>query len=91
MKFYRRVLFFVLIIGFTSTQFATLIDDPQHLIEPDPNCPICLTVHTPLCIDQDDTIAFTLDIIYYLCPDSPQDLHAYKHFSEQSIRAPPHN
>lgn len=89
MRFITRTILFIAFIGFVSIQFATLIDDPQHLVEPDPDCPICLAAKTQVCIDPDISISFTQDIILYLVDDAPFNQDKENYFSIKSIRAPP--
>ena len=89
MRYRFSVLLYLLFIGFIGIQFAAIIDDPDHLIETDPDCPICLAAKTQVCITPQVSLSFTPNIIHYLIERSP--LHHYKdhYFSTLSIRAPP--
>jgi hypothetical protein len=62
----RLIIFILLIIGFSGIQFALFIDDPHHLIEPDPDCFICIASHSSIDINPQITIEFTPNIISYL-------------------------
>jgi hypothetical protein len=89
MKVTKQFLVLLFIGALTSLQFATFFDDPSHLSEPDPDCPLCLAAQSPLYISQDVNITFTADIILYLVTDTSFDLYISNHASIFSIRAPP--
>jgi len=89
MRYFSRVILFIIFIGFIGIQFAAVIDDPEHLIEPDPDCPICLAAKTQVCITPQISIGFTPNVIHYLVEKSPFNLEKENHLSILSIRAPP--
>jgi hypothetical protein len=88
-KSITAVFLYIALVGFIGIQFATVIDDPQHLVEPDPNCPICLASKTEVCSNPHISIIFTPDIILYLVESKPLDQEIENYFSIKSIRAPP--
>ena len=53
MKKSFKTIILLLITGFIGIQFASVIDDPEHLIQPDPDCPICLAAQSPIFINPD--------------------------------------
>lgn len=89
MKIVKQILLVLLIIGFSGIQLALYIDDPQHLIEPDPNCPICIASNTSLYINHQVTIEYTPDIIIYLSENSFLEPCSHQYFTNLSTRAPP--
>ena len=89
MKRLFQVIFFITLAGFVGIQFATLIDDPQHLVEPDPDCPICLAAETQVCIDPPISFSFTPAILLYLAEKEPLDQELNNYSLILSIRAPP--
>ena len=89
MRSISRVIFFITFIGIIGIQFASVIDDPQHLTEADPNCPICLAASTQICITPQISISFTPDIILYLIEKSALNQAKEEYISIISIRAPP--
>ena len=89
MRSISKAFLYITFIGFISIQFASIIDDPQHLVEPDPDCPICLAAKTQVCIDPDITISFTPDIILYLVENILYHPEKENYLSTLSIRAPP--
>jgi len=64
---FHLLIVFIVILGFIGIQFATIIDDPTHIAEPDPNCPICIAAQTPAYLHLGISFNFTLDILHYLC------------------------
>jgi hypothetical protein len=38
----------LLILGITAIQFIPILDDPNHLMKPDPDCPMCMAYQTPV-------------------------------------------
>ena len=88
-SFVRTIVCFAL-IGFVGIQFAPLLDDPQHLVEPDPNCPICLAYKTEFCTNPHTSISFKPIIIHYLIEKVPSEPEKVNYSSILSIRAPPY-
>ena len=89
MKSITRAFVFIAFIGFIGIQFASLLDDPQHLLEPDPDCPICLAAKTEVYVNPHISISFTPDVILYLVENTLLDQEIENYFSILSIRAPP--
>ena len=91
MKILLKTIYLLTIAGLIGIQLATIIDDPDHIAEPDPNCPICIASQTRACIDPDISISFTPDIIFYLIETSAYNPYSEYYYSNLSIRAPPHS
>jgi hypothetical protein len=89
MKLISKALVFIALAGLIGIQFAAVIDDPQHLAEPDPDCPICLAANTQICIPPHVSISYTPDIIFYLIEKASFDQQKEAYLSILSIRAPP--
>ena len=89
MRIFKRILLILLIFGFIEIQFASLLDDPQHLIEPDPDCLICLVSQTSVYINHNTTVVIFPDIIIYLSEGSFLEPCSHQYFANFSSRAPP--
>ena len=89
MNFLAKILIHLALAGLIGIQFAAIIDDPQHLAEPDPNCPICLAANTQVCIPPHVSISFTPDVVFFITEKSPKDLQKEAYLEIISIRAPP--
>jgi hypothetical protein len=89
MKYITQVYLYISLVGFIGIQFATVLDDPQHLVEPDPDCPICVAAKTEVYVNPHISISFTPDIILFLVEDTLLDQGIENYFSILSIRAPP--
>lgn len=87
-KFHILVLS-ILILGFVGIQLATIIDDPSHIAEPDPDCPICIAAQTSAYLDINTSFNFTLDFLLFLNENSALEPHTHNYISLISIRAPP--
>lgn len=79
----------LIIFGFIGIQFAAFIDDPDHIAEPDPDCPICIAAQTSAYLHLTTPTSFNLDILFYLIEKTPLEPHLYNYESNISIRAPP--
>ena len=84
-----RAILFIAFIGFAGIQFASMFDDPHHLMEPDPNCPLCLAAKTQVCATPEISISFTPNILYYLVETSSFNEDKENYLLTLSIRAPP--
>jgi hypothetical protein len=84
----RYILLFVL-LGITFFQFAPLLDDPQHFVEADPDCPFCLATKTELCTTPVFSISFTSEVIVFLVESAPCNLGSEDCLPHLKIRAPP--
>ena len=85
----NRTITFIAFIGFIGIQCAALIDDPQHLMESDPNCPICIAANTEVDLPLHLSTSFNPVIIIYLTEQPAGSLHTNLYISITSIRAPP--
>lgn len=89
MKIVKQIFLVLLIIGFSGIQFASLIDDPQHHAEPDPDCFFCMVSQTSVCINHIITIDFTPDIIVYLTENIFLEPCYPQYLTNFVTRAPP--
>ena len=89
MKILKRILLILLLLGFIEILLASLLNDHQHLIEPDPDCLICLVSQTSVSINHHKTVVFNPDIIFYLSEDSFLEPCSHQYFANFSSRAPP--
>ena len=89
MKVLSKTIYLLTIAGLIGIQLATIIDNPDHISEPDPDCPICIASNTPVYIDPDITISFTPNIIFYLTEATSHNPYSEYCYLSLSIRAPP--
>lgn len=89
MKSLTRVFTFLTFIGIIGFQFITILDDPRHLVEPDPDCPICVAAKTEFYTPIFISIHFSPGIILFLTEEKPIDRVIDNFPSIFSIRAPP--
>jgi hypothetical protein len=89
MRIVNRGIQLFVFLGLIGIQFTSLLDDPQHLIEPDPHCPLCLAAKTEVCTTPHISISFTPEIILYLIKEVPGDPGIEDCFLSIPIRAPP--
>lgn len=89
MRFFTRIIILILAAGFIAIQFAAVIDDSHHFLEPDPDCPICLAAQTQVYITPYISISYTPNILFYLIDKNPLDPQIQNYCSILSIRAPP--
>lgn len=88
-KFAHLLMAFLLCLGLLALNMGFLIDDPDHFLQPDPDCAICQ-------ISQTQVIPFTphiilpqisvFDIIFQISVQKP---HTTVYFSNRIPRAPP--
>jgi hypothetical protein len=45
-KFGLSLLLFILLTGIIGIGLIIILDDPDHIADPDPNCPLCLAAQT---------------------------------------------
>ena len=79
----------ILVISFFWIQLSEFLDDPEHLLVPDPDCPICKMVNSLYFPDSDTPTDPAQYIIIYLPEISPPNQVFYCFKSLFSIRAPP--
>ena len=89
MRIFNRIIFLSLFIGFIGIQFVSILDDPQHLVEPDPQCPLCLAAKTEISALPTISFNFTPEIILYLIEETPFDRGTDDCLLNITIRAPP--
>jgi len=78
-----------IIIGLIGIGLATLIDDPEHIVNPDPDCPICQAYKTQVLLTVYVDLASPSILLLYLNEPQPNDLYSESHRPLLSIRAPP--
>ena len=79
----------VIIIGLIDLRLATLVDDPEHLINPDPDCPVCQAYQSQVLLTPDIELITPSMPLIYLNESRPSDLYSESHHHLLSIRAPP--
>jgi hypothetical protein len=91
MKAKIRIVVLFIIVGFIGIQLSVFVDDPDHLLRPDPQCPICVAAKTPVLLHPAPPASFTSDVVAYV-PETPLPApHSEIPACILSIRAPPHS
>ena len=78
-----------LIIGLIGISLVTLIDDPAHLVDPDPDCPLCQADKTQVLLTSNIDLSSPSILLLYLNELRPNDLYSEYYNPLFSIRAPP--
>jgi hypothetical protein len=78
-----------IVAGLIGIRLATLVDDPEHLINPDPDCSICQAYQSQVLLVPDIDIISPSKILLFLNEPRPTDLYSEFHNPLFSIRAPP--
>ena len=73
----------------TGIRLATLIDDPDHLIVPDPDCPICQAYQSQVLLVSNADLTTPSTLLLYLNEQTPIDSNSDPVDPILSIRAPP--
>ena len=89
MKLKKTIIVLIAVIGLTGIRLAVLIDDPEHLVAPDPDCPICQAYQSQVLLVSDVNPISPSTLLLYLNEHAPIDLYSNPLQPILSIRAPP--
>jgi hypothetical protein len=89
MNLKKTIIVIVAVVGLTGIRLATLIDDPQHLITPDPDCPICQAYQSQVLLITESNLTTPSTLQVYLNEQSPVNPNSDIFHPILSIRAPP--
>ncbi len=89
MKLKTMIVVFIAVIGLVGVRLATLIDDPEHLITPDEDCPICQAYHSQVLLVAEADLNAPPTLLLYLSAQIPIDPNIDIFHPILSIRAPP--
>jgi hypothetical protein len=89
MQLLKRIILVVLIVAFLGIQFVSLIDDPHHFFEPDPDCFFCMVSQTSVYIHHIITLEFSPNVIIYITENKFIEPYSHQYFTNLSTRAPP--
>ena len=89
MSLKRKIVLSIAIVGLIGIRLATLIDDPDHLITPDPDCPICQAYQSQVLVVSETDLTSPTTLLSYLNEQNPFDLDLDFVHPILSIRAPP--
>lgn len=91
MRLNSKILLWIIILGLVVIRLSTLIDDPQHLLIPDSDCPICQAYQSQVLLNSQAEVSLFSLVIQYFKEQIPLDLKSEPTFSIYTIRAPPYS
>jgi hypothetical protein len=89
MRFALHILAVFLIASITGIQLVPLFDNPQHMMTPGPDCPICMAYETQVLLTPVEVVGPSLNIILIILEHPSFDYYQYPAVSVLIIRAPP--
>ena len=89
MRLKTKIVVSIAIAGLIGIRLAMLIDDPEHLIIPDPDCPICQAYQSQILLVSDANLTLPSTLLLYLNEQTPIDPDSDLVHPILSIRAPP--
>lgn len=89
MKLKRTIIVLIAVVGLVGVRLATLIDNPEHLIVPDSDCPICQAYQSQVLLVSDTDFTAPTTLLSYLNEQTPIDPNLDLFYPILSIRAPP--
>ena len=89
MQLLKRTILILLIVAISGIQFVSLIDDPHHFFEPDPDCFFCMVSQTSVYIHHIITLEFTPNVVIYVTEYNFVEPYSHQYFTNLSTRAPP--
>ena len=89
MKLRSILVVLIAILGLTGIRLAMLIDDPEHLLVPDPDCPICQAYQSQVLLVSEADLTSPAILLTYLNDRAPIKNHSNPILPILSIRAPP--
>ncbi|MFC2134458.1 hypothetical protein ACFLTH_07550 [Bacteroidota bacterium] len=89
MKRYLKFISLLAVFCVTAFQFAVFFDDPEHFINPDPDCPICQISSTQVLLNPVTDFCETPDYVLQILEIRIENKYQDPEFSLRSIRAPP--
>ena len=89
MNILKKLLIFALCFGTAFITLSSVLDDPEHLFSPDPDCPLCQALKTGLYFTK-TSIELPVTILFVFYTDIFQsNLYIISVITNLSIRAPP--
>lgn len=89
MKSSRKIFSLVAIIILIGSWLGIAFDDPDHLLEPEIDCPICKVINTQITENLQAIIPLIVPDIFYPFRDINPAPNSYLHFHGIYIRGPP--
>ena len=89
MRLKSNIVVLIIIIGLIGIRLAILIDDPEHIIVPDPDCPICQAYQSQVLLVSNADLTSPSTLLLYLNEQTPIDSYSDPVDPILSIRAPP--
>ncbi|MCK4558142.1 MAG: hypothetical protein KAV45_00055 [Calditrichia bacterium] len=89
MRLKSNIIVLIVIIGLTGIRLAILIDDPEHLIVPDPDCPICQAYQSQVLLVSNADLTSLSTLLLYFKEQTTIDSYSHPVDPILSIRAPP--
>jgi len=84
-----KILLWSIIAGLLAKRLSIIIDDPNHLLAPDSECPICQAYQSQVLFESDISVATPFLVFIYINELYPCDVISDPIIGVDSIRAPP--
>lgn len=89
MKKQLCILSFLLVLGIITIQLIPLLDDPSHLMRPDPNCPMCMAYQTYVLLGHAICIGIMVSVISIIAQTYIFNKYSHPNITIITVRAPP--
>ena len=84
-----KLLPWIIVLGLLTIRLSIIIDDPEHILIPHSDCPICQAYQSQVLLDSGIQYTFPSIVLIYVNELAPLDAHNDPVFQIHSIRAPP--
>jgi hypothetical protein len=84
-----KIFLWWIIAGLLAIRLSIIIDNPAHLLTPDPNCPICQAYQSQVLLDFDSPVTTPFLVLIYINESYQLDIVSDPIITIDSIRAPP--
>jgi hypothetical protein len=84
-----KLLPWIIVIGLLTIRFSIIIDDPEHMLIPHADCPICQAYQSQVLLDSGIQYTFHSIVLIFISELPALDTHDDPIINIHSIRAPP--
>ena len=88
-KLRLSLLIFIIFAGIIGMGFIVILDEPDHIIQPDPNCPLCLAAQTYFIFASTFIFFSLIQFLSYIIGITKKKICLDQLFYIFSSRAPP--
>jgi hypothetical protein len=84
-----KLLPWIIVLGLLAIRFSIIIDDPDHILIPHSDCPICQAYQSQVLLDSGIQYTFPSIVLIFISELPELDTHIDPIIQIHSIRAPP--